>query len=106
MTEEQEAQSERARERGAAKARRIAKLAWSQSSFDLLASGKTPKKTREARKATVRRTDRGSPQGQRSHDPARDRCRHRPAQARRARALRPPAGREAHQGAALCGCGA
>jgi hypothetical protein len=41
MTEDQEAQSERARVRGAAKARKMARLAWSQSSFDLLASGYT-----------------------------------------------------------------
>jgi hypothetical protein len=54
MTEEQEAQSERARERGAAKARRKAKLAWSQSSFDLLASGYTPEQIAEVRKVSVR----------------------------------------------------
>jgi hypothetical protein len=54
MTEEQEAQSERARERGAANARRKAKLAWSQSSFDLLASGYSPEQIAEVRKVSVR----------------------------------------------------
>ena len=65
-----------------------------------------PELVRPARVRLQSRTDRGSPQGQRSDDPARDRCRHRPAPARRARALCPSAGREAHQGAALRGCGA
>ena len=59
MTKDEEAQSGRAGERGAAKARKMAKLAWSQNSFDLLASGYTP-------------TDCGSP-SQHSDDPARDR---------------------------------
>jgi hypothetical protein len=54
MTEDQEAQSGRARERGAAKARRMAKLAWSQNSFDLLASGYTPEQIAEVRKVSVR----------------------------------------------------
>jgi hypothetical protein len=54
MTEDQEAQSGRARERSAAKARKMAKLAWSQNSFDLLASGYTPEQIAEVRKASVR----------------------------------------------------
>jgi hypothetical protein len=54
MTEDQEAQSGRARERAAAKARERAKLAWSQSSFDLLASGYTPEQIAEVRKVSVR----------------------------------------------------
>src|ERR1700733_7039162 len=54
MSEDQEAQSGRARERGAAKARKMAKLAWSQNSFDLLASGYTPEQIAEVRKASVR----------------------------------------------------
>jgi hypothetical protein len=54
MTEDQEPQFGRARERGAAKARRMAKLAWSQNSFDLLASGYTPEQIAEVRKVSVR----------------------------------------------------
>ena len=54
MTEDQEAQSGRARERGAAKARKMANLAWSQNSFDLLASGYTPEQIAEVRKVSVR----------------------------------------------------
>jgi hypothetical protein len=54
MTEDQEAQSGRARVRAAAKARKTAKLAWSQSSFDLLASGYTPEQIAEVRKVSVR----------------------------------------------------
>jgi hypothetical protein len=54
MTEDQEPQSGRARERGAAKARKMAKLAWSQNSFDLLASGYTPEQIAEVRKVSVR----------------------------------------------------
>jgi hypothetical protein len=92
MTEDQEGQSGRARERAAASARKKAKLAWSQSSFDLLAAGYSPEQIADVRK--------------RPDDPARNRRRRRPAPARRARALCPSAGREAHQGAALCGCGA
>jgi hypothetical protein len=52
MTEE--AQSGRARERAAQRARRMAKLAFSQSSFDLLASGYGPEQIAEARKVSVR----------------------------------------------------
>ena len=54
MTEDQEAQSQRARERAAARAGRKAKLAWSQSSFDLLASGYSPERIAEARKVSIR----------------------------------------------------
>ena len=54
MTEDQEARSGRARERGAAKARKMAKLACSQNSFDLLASGYTPEQIAEVRKVSVR----------------------------------------------------
>jgi hypothetical protein len=54
MTENQEPQSGRARERAAAKARRKAMRAWSQSSFDLLASGFSPEQIAEARKVSVR----------------------------------------------------
>jgi maltooligosyltrehalose synthase len=54
MTEDQEPPSGRARERGAAKARKMAKLAWSQNSFDLLASGYTPEQIAEVRKVSVR----------------------------------------------------
>jgi hypothetical protein len=54
MTEDQEAQSERARQRGAAKARKMAKVAWSQNSFDLLASGYSPEQIAEVRKVSVR----------------------------------------------------
>ena len=54
MTEDQEAESQRARERGAARAGRKAKLAWSQSSFDLLASGYSPERIAEARKVSIR----------------------------------------------------
>jgi len=54
MTEDQEPQSGRARERGAAKARKMAKLAWSQNSFELLASGYTPEQIAEVRKVSVR----------------------------------------------------
>jgi hypothetical protein len=54
MTKDQEAQSGRAHERGAAKARKMAKLAWSQNSFDLLASGYTPEQIAEVRKVSVR----------------------------------------------------
>ena len=54
MTGDQETQSGRARERGGAKARKMAKLAWSQNSFDLLASGYSPEQIAEARKVSVR----------------------------------------------------
>ena len=54
MSEPQEAQSGRARVRGAAKARKMAKLAWSQNSFDLLASGYTPEQIAEVREVSVR----------------------------------------------------
>ena len=54
MTEDQEAQSGRTRERSAAKAHKMAKLAWSQNSFDLLASGYTPEQIAEVRKVSVR----------------------------------------------------
>jgi hypothetical protein len=54
MIEDQEPQSGRARIRGAAKARKMAKLAWSQSSFDLLASGYTPEQIAEVHKVSVR----------------------------------------------------
>jgi hypothetical protein len=54
MTEDQEAQSGRARERAATSARKKAKLAWSQSSFDLLASGYGPEQIAEVRKVSVR----------------------------------------------------
>jgi hypothetical protein len=53
MTKDQ-AQSGRARERGAAKARKMAKLAWRENSFDLLASGFSPERIAEARKVSVR----------------------------------------------------
>jgi DNA-binding NarL/FixJ family response regulator len=54
MTEEQDPQSGRAGERGAAKARKMAKLAWSQNSFDLLASGYTPDQIAEVRRLSIR----------------------------------------------------
>jgi hypothetical protein len=54
MTQDQELQSGRTRERSAAKARKMAKLAWSQNSFDLLASGYTPEQIAEVRKVSVR----------------------------------------------------
>jgi hypothetical protein len=54
VTENQEPQSGRARERAEAKARKKAKLAWSQSSFDLLASGYSPEQIAEARKVSIR----------------------------------------------------
>jgi DNA-binding CsgD family transcriptional regulator len=54
MTEDQEAESQRARERAAARARRMAKAAFSQSSFDLLASGYSPEQIAEVRKVSVR----------------------------------------------------
>ena len=54
MTENQEPQSRRARERSRAKARKMAKLAWTQSSFDLLASGYSPEQIAEVRKVSVR----------------------------------------------------
>ena len=54
MTEDQGAQSGRARERGEAKARKMSKLAWSQSSFDLLASGYSPEQIAEVRKVSAR----------------------------------------------------
>jgi DNA-binding NarL/FixJ family response regulator len=54
MIEDQEAQSGRAREREAAKARKKAKLAWSQSSFELLASGYSPEEIAETRKVSIR----------------------------------------------------
>lgn len=54
MTEDQEAQSGRARERAEAKARKKAKLAWSQNAFDLLASGYSPEQIAEVRKVSVR----------------------------------------------------
>jgi hypothetical protein len=54
MTEEQDPQSGRAGERGAAKARKMAKLAWSQNSFDLLASGYTPEQIAEVRRLSIR----------------------------------------------------
>ena len=54
MTEDQQAKSGRARERAAAKARKNAKLAWSQSSFELLASGFSAEQIAEAREVSVR----------------------------------------------------
>jgi hypothetical protein len=54
MSENQEPQSGRARERSHAKARKAVKLAWSQSSFDLLASGFSPEQIAEVRKVSVR----------------------------------------------------
>ena len=54
MTQDQELQSGRTRERSAAKARKMAKLAWSQNSFDLLASGYTPEQIAEVHKVSVR----------------------------------------------------
>ena len=54
MTEDQKGQSQRGRERAAAKARQKAKLAWSQSSFDLLASGYSAEQIAEVRKVSVR----------------------------------------------------
>ena len=54
MNENQEPQSGRARERSQAKARKMAKLAWTQSSFDLLASGYSPEQIAEVRKVSVR----------------------------------------------------
>ena len=54
MTDEQDAKSGRARERAAAKARKMAKLAWSQNSFELLASGYSPEQIAEVRKVSVR----------------------------------------------------
>ena len=48
------AQSGRAGERVAAKARKTAKLAWSQNSFDLLASGYTPEQIAEVRRVSIR----------------------------------------------------
>jgi hypothetical protein len=54
MSEKQEPQSGRARERSQAKARRMAKLAWTQSSFDLLASGYSPEQIAEVRRVSVR----------------------------------------------------
>ena len=54
MIEDHEAQSGRASERAAAKARKMAKLAWSQSSFDLLASGYSPEQIAEVRKVSAR----------------------------------------------------
>ena len=49
-----DSQSGRAKERAAAKARRIAKTAFRQSSFDLLASGYSLEQIAEARKVSVR----------------------------------------------------
>ena len=46
--------SGRARERAEAKARQMAKLAWSQGSFDMLASGFSPEQIAEVRKVSVR----------------------------------------------------
>jgi hypothetical protein len=54
MSENQEPQSRRAGERSQAKARKMAKLAWTQSSFDLLASGYSPEQIAEVRKVSVR----------------------------------------------------
>ena len=54
MTHDQEPQSRRQRERAEAKARKKARLAWSQSSFDLLASGYSPEQIAEVRKVSVR----------------------------------------------------
>jgi hypothetical protein len=54
MTENQEPQSRRAGERSQAKARKMAKLAWTQSSFDLLASGYSPEQIAEVRRVSVR----------------------------------------------------
>jgi len=52
MTED--SQSGRAKERAAAKARRITRTAFRQSSFDLLASGYSLEQIAEARKVSVR----------------------------------------------------
>jgi hypothetical protein len=54
MIDDQEAQSGRARERAESKARKVAKVAWSQSSFDLLASGYSPEQIADVRKVSVR----------------------------------------------------
>jgi DNA-binding CsgD family transcriptional regulator len=54
MTDDQDAQSGRASERAEAKARKAAKLAWTQSSFDLLASGYSPEQIAEVRKVSIR----------------------------------------------------
>jgi hypothetical protein len=54
MTEDQEGKPPRARERAAAKARKKAKLAWRQSSFELLASGFSLAQIAEARNVSVR----------------------------------------------------
>jgi hypothetical protein len=54
MIKDHEARSGRASERAAAKARKMAKLAWSQSSFDLLASGYSPEQIAEVRKVSAR----------------------------------------------------
>jgi DNA-binding NarL/FixJ family response regulator len=54
ITEDQEPQFGRARERAEANARKKAKLAWSQGSFDLLASGYSPEQIAEVRKVSVR----------------------------------------------------
>ncbi len=55
MTENQEAQSGREPANGRQRKRaRMAKLAWSQSSFDLLASGYSPEQIAEVRKVSVR----------------------------------------------------
>ena len=54
MTHDQEPQSGRERERAGAKARKKARLAWSQNSFDLLASGYTPEQIAEVRRVSVR----------------------------------------------------
>jgi maltooligosyltrehalose synthase len=54
MSENQERQSGRAHDRSQAKARKMAKLAWTQSSFDFLASGCSPEQIAEVRKVSVR----------------------------------------------------
>jgi hypothetical protein len=54
MSEDQKAPAGRARERTEAKARKVAKLAWSQSSFDLLASGFSLEQIAEVRQVSAR----------------------------------------------------
>ena len=54
MAADQQAQSGRARRRAATKARKEARLAWSQSSFELLACGYSPEQIADVRKVNVR----------------------------------------------------
>jgi hypothetical protein len=54
MDENRESRLGRTRERAQAKARQTAKLAWSQGSFDLLASGFSPEQIAEVRNVSVK----------------------------------------------------